>query len=245
MKKTKKTKAPTGETALDRIVAQLHAALRRETTNIVEIGNLLIESRKLLANEHGEWLPWLEENSTSAYALPNATSPPPNTSRGKCDTACCISAIYRRPFSMGWPEAITCQKRKRRYSQRPARAASIRILPSTFCDALKPPPDEPDDADKVVEAEAAEDAEIAAILDGPPPDVPPPAPNTTPDFTLRAFDQAANALKQLMTKPAARFASTAHTSGDLQGVATFIHAVADWLRETSDESPVPAAEGAR
>jgi hypothetical protein len=59
-----------------------------------------------------------------------------------------------------------------------------------ICEALKPPPDESDDADEVVAAEAAEDAEIVAILDGPPPDVPPPAPNTTPDYSLHQFDQA-------------------------------------------------------
>ena len=43
--------------------------------------------------------------------------------------------------------------------------------------------------------------EIAAILDGPPPEVPPPAPNMTPDYTLGAFHRAVEALKQLMTKP--------------------------------------------
>jgi hypothetical protein len=48
---------------------------------------------------------------------------------------------------------------------------------------------------------------------------------------LRTFDQAVNALKQLMTKPAARFASTVHTTGDLEGVESFIRAVADRLRE--------------
>ena len=57
----KKTKAPTPRsTTLDQLVAKLRTALQRETTNIIEIGNLLIESRKLL--EHGEWLPWLAKN---------------------------------------------------------------------------------------------------------------------------------------------------------------------------------------
>ena len=104
-----------------------------------------------------------------------------------------------------------------------------------ICDALASPEDDDatdDDDDDAADHDggddgAEEDAEIKAILDGPPPDVPPPAPNTTPDFTLRAFDQAVNALKQLMTKPAVRFASTVHTTGDLEGVESFIRAVAD------------------
>jgi hypothetical protein len=49
---------------------------------------------------------------------------------------------------------------------------------------------------------------------------------------LRAFDQAVNALKQLMTKPAARFAYSVHAS-DLEGVESFLRAVADRAREAA------------
>jgi hypothetical protein len=56
------SKANARKTALDQLSAKLRIALCRETTNIIEIGNLLIESRKLFADEHGEWLPWLEKN---------------------------------------------------------------------------------------------------------------------------------------------------------------------------------------
>jgi DUF3102 family protein len=62
MTKPKKSKVPERETALNRLAAKLRTALRRETTNTIEIGDILIESRKLFANGHGEWLPWLEEN---------------------------------------------------------------------------------------------------------------------------------------------------------------------------------------
>ena len=127
--------------------------------------------------------------------------------------------------------------------------ASINRAPAAICEALAPPrsePDDLDDADEAVEAaEAAEDAEIAAILEGPPPDVPPPAPNTTPDYTLHQFDQAVSALKQLMTKPAARFASTAHTTGDLRGVEpSSMLSLIDCARPATS-SPVPAGESAR
>ena len=62
MRKAKKTKVPQRRTELDRITAQLHTILRRDTTSIVEKGKLLLRSRELLADEHGEWMPWLEEN---------------------------------------------------------------------------------------------------------------------------------------------------------------------------------------
>ena len=55
-------KAPARISQLDRLAAKLRTALRRETMNIIEIGNLLIESRELFADGHGEWLPWLEKN---------------------------------------------------------------------------------------------------------------------------------------------------------------------------------------
>ena len=59
------TRAPRNVTALDRIAAKLRTALHRETTNIVEIGNLLIESRKHL--KHGRWQKWLAENFDLGY----------------------------------------------------------------------------------------------------------------------------------------------------------------------------------
>ena len=58
MTKAKKPKARL--TPLDQIAAKLHALLQRQTGDVIEIGNLLIKSREHL--EHGQWLPWLEEN---------------------------------------------------------------------------------------------------------------------------------------------------------------------------------------
>ena len=62
MKKAKKTKVPQRPTELDRIATQLRAMLRRDTVSVIEKGKLLLRSRELLADEHGEWMPWLEEN---------------------------------------------------------------------------------------------------------------------------------------------------------------------------------------
>jgi hypothetical protein len=246
MKKAKKAKTPTGKTALDRIAAQLRTVLRRETTDVILIGNLLIESRKHL--EHGEWQDWLAENFDLSYRTAVNYCDAAEYVERKSETVADFANLAQGVlywlaagyYNATEEAAILAATREHRVDQ--TRAGDI-------CEALRPPdpePDDLDDADEAVEAaEAAEDAEIAAILEGPPPDVPPPAPNTTPDYTLHQFDQAVSALKQLMTKPAARFASTAHTTGDLRGVETFIHAVADRLRETSDESPIPITESAR
>ena len=252
MKKAKKTKTAQRRTELDRIVAQMHTILRRETRDNIAIGRLLIKSRELL--EHGEWQDWLQDHFDLSY----------RTALNYCDAAEYVARksetvadfanlsptvlywLARGNYTAEQEAAILAATRKCRVDQERAYA---------ICEALRPPdseePDQPDGADEAVEGdeavEAAEDldSDITAILDGPPPDVPPPAPNTTPDFPLRDFDQAVNALKQLMTKPAAQFAGTVHTSSDLESVESFIRAVADRLRETSDESPVPAAEGER
>jgi hypothetical protein len=62
-----KKKAPQRRTELDRIVTQLRAMLRRDTTSIIEKGKLLLRSRELLADEHGQWMPWLADNFDMSY----------------------------------------------------------------------------------------------------------------------------------------------------------------------------------
>lgn len=230
----KKPKPKAHKTALDRIAAKLRTALRRETTNIIEIGDILIESRKLFANEHGEWLPWLEKNFERSERSAQRYIAAVEYVAGKSDTVSDFSNLS--PSVLHWlaaghynaeqEAAILAATREGRVNHTRAHA---------ICDALASPEDDDatdDDDDDAADHDggddgAEEDAEIKAILDGPPPDVPPPAPNTTPDFPLRAFDEAVNALKQLMTKPAARFTNTVHTTGDLQKVESFIHAVVD------------------
>jgi hypothetical protein len=52
--------APVQRTKLDDLADKLHAALRRETKDIIEIGKLLIQSHELVG--HGHWMGWLEEH---------------------------------------------------------------------------------------------------------------------------------------------------------------------------------------
>jgi Protein of unknown function (DUF3102) len=65
--KKKKTKARQRVSELDQIAAQLHTMLRRDTASVIEKGKLLLRSRELLADEHGQWMPWLEENFDMSY----------------------------------------------------------------------------------------------------------------------------------------------------------------------------------
>ena len=56
MKKPNKSQAPS---ELDVIVTQLRILLNRDTISVIEKGRLLLRSRELLADEHGQWMPWL------------------------------------------------------------------------------------------------------------------------------------------------------------------------------------------
>ena len=56
---------PQRRNELDRLTAQVHNVLRRRTRDAIEIGNLLIKSRKYL--EHGEWQAWLAEHFDLSY----------------------------------------------------------------------------------------------------------------------------------------------------------------------------------
>jgi hypothetical protein len=220
------------KTALDRLTAQIRTALRRNTKNIIEIGKLLIESREHL--DHGEWQPWLAENFDLSYdtALNYVSAAEYVARKSKNGTVpdfdnLSVTMLYWLAAGQHYNEqeeaAILAATRERRVDKHAA---------ETICDALAP--DNDTDAEDTQEAggddgaetAAEEDAEIKAILDGPPPAVPPPAPNQSPpDFTLRAFDEAIGALKRLMTKSSAQFVRTVHGTDDLENVESFIRNV--------------------
>jgi hypothetical protein len=212
----------------------LRTVLRRETTDIILIGNLLIEARRHL--DHGEWQPYLAENfDLSIRTAQNYFAAAEYVGRKKqigivADfanlSASVLYALAGGDYNEQEEAEILAQtKAGNRIDQDRAWA---------ICEALAPPDD--DDADDSDDQEddgedgddkpAVEDPEVAAILDGPPPAVPPTAPIPPPtDFALRAFDDAIGALKQLMTKPSAQFARTVHSANDLESIESFIHAV--------------------
>jgi hypothetical protein len=235
MTKAKKTKVPQRPTELDRIVKQLRTVLRRRTSDVVLAGNLLIKARKLFANEHGEWLPWLAENfDLSPRTAQRYIAAAEYVARkGKSDTvsyfanlsASVLYELAEGHFDERVEAAILAEARKRRIDEDAMWAIHEKLAPADDDDA-----DDAGDQDHGDEGRhdsgGEKDAESEAILDGPPPAVPPPAENLAPpDFALRDFDQALSALKRLMTKPSTQFAQTTHSADDLKNVESFIHAV--------------------
>jgi hypothetical protein len=225
-----KTKAPQQRTELDRIAAQLRTMLRRDTTSVIEKGKLLLRSRELLADEHGQWMPWLAENFDMSYRSAINYCKAAEYVARKSKFATVANFANLAPTVLYWlaeghytaeEEAaiLAAAKAGKRIDQDAAWA--IR-------DALAPPDDDDDEKDDDAEdseaVAAEEDPEIKAVLDGPPPAVPPSAPIPPPtDYALRTFDEAVTDLKQLVTKSVAQFSSTIHSADDLEKVEQFIN----------------------
>jgi hypothetical protein len=178
------------------------------------------------------WLPWLEENfdlsirTAQRYIAAAEYVEMRHVSHFSNLSPSVLYWLAAGHYSEQEEAAILAAARERRVDEDAVGA---------ICEKLAPPDD--DDADDAGDQDHGDedrhdrsgekDAESAAILDGPPPAVPPPAANQLPtNFALRAFDQAISALKQLMTKPSAEFAQTAHSADDLEHIESFIRAVA-------------------
>jgi len=234
---------PQRRTELDRLAAQLLRALRRETTDIIAIGKLLIACRKHL--EHGEWQPWLAENfDLSLRTAHNYVAAAEYVARVSATVAdfgnVAPGVLYELAAGSYYSEAeeaaILAASLKRRIDE--TRAGEI-------CDALAPPdsPDEPDADDDAGDDDPEDDPDIAAILAAPPPDVPPPEPADPRNFALEDFDRTVTALMRHVTKPSAQFAGTVHSADDLEKIESFIRAVADRARKA--KSPLPSRASAK
>jgi hypothetical protein len=234
--KAKKTKAPLRRTELDRIVVKLRPILHRQTTDVILAGQLLLESRELLADEHGQWMPWLAENFDLSYRTAvNYMSAAKYAARQNCNVVSHLRNVAPTVLYGLAQGDYTEQEEAEILAQAKAGMRIDQDRAWEIRKALAPPDDDDADDDDDQDHDgkdggrdgAEEDAEIGAILEGPPPAVPPPAPNLAPpDFALRDFEQAIGALKRLRTKPPRQFASTMHSAEDLEGVECFIRAVA-------------------
>jgi hypothetical protein len=260
MSKAKKTKLPQRPTALDRITAKLRAALQSQTKNLIEIGKLLIESREHL--EHGDWQAWLTENFDLSYRTAHRYVGAAEYVAAKSDTVSdfanlsptVLYELAEGRYDEKEEAAILAATRERRVDEGVADA---------ICEKLAPPANDADDAgdagddqadgdhgdgdgdhddDAIAAAKSAagakEDAEIAAILDGPP-TAPPPPPT---DYALLEFNNAIAALRRLLTKQAAQFASSLYGADDLESVESFIRAVIKAKTKTTATAEVASAE---
>jgi hypothetical protein len=219
MSKAKKTQAPT---ELDRIATRVRAALRNQTKNVIEIGKLLIESRKHL--EHGEWQVWLAENFNLTYRTAlNYTNAAEYVLKLKSETVSLFTNVAPTVLYRLAEGYYDIQEEAEILTRAKAGQRVDRDLALAICEALAlPDADDAGDDD----ADDDDDDEIEAILDRPPPAVPPPAPNPPPtDFALQDFNQAVDTLNRLKTKKPTQFAKTSHSADVLESIKSFINAV--------------------
>jgi hypothetical protein len=213
------------------ITTELHVAMHREVADIIAIGGLLIEARQHL--EHGEWLPWLEENFGSSART--ATNYMAAAALAKSAT---ISDLKLRPSALYMLGAASPGDDL--YTPE-AKAAIFQAAETRWISAdqardiayeVRPPRPEVDDeeADRQFdEAAAARKAELDNILDGQPPELP-SAPDTAPyDVIVPPFDAAVATLVHLQTKSLASFTTTTHRPDEIRAVVTFLKEVADAL----------------
>ena len=215
------------------ITQDLRIALKRETTDIIGIGDLLVEARYHL--KHGKWLPWLKkEFSLSDRSARNYMQAAKFAA--KSETVSDLgnlspSALYAISSDSGFytPEIIKVilqEAKKGRVGKDRAWEIALSLMPEE--DERKPPTSKELQQQFEQEAEAAakDKEEAEAILDGPPPDLPPAAPIVPVDFALAQFNDAIKALGELQTKSVNRFTGTTHNVDELREVAHFLFAVA-------------------
>jgi hypothetical protein len=213
------------------IASELVAALKREATDIITIGSLLIEAQEQL--DYGEWLGWLEEHFGSSDRTAENYM---NAARlaAKFET---VSNLKLRPtvlyllgkelddptsfFNRKAIKAILKAAETDWVNVERAREIAASLQP-------KPKPHEPlDDEIRTEMAAAAEmEVEIDDILAGPPPELPPAPDAIIYDVILPPFDQALATLAHLQTKPLASFVATTHEPDRIRAVIIFLQEVA-------------------
>ena len=218
------------------IASELQTALKREATDIIAIGGLLIEAQTQL--EHGEWLPWLKEHfgsSTStaenymAAAKFAAKFPTVGNLKLRPTTLYLLGTELDEPDGLYSPKAIKAI----------LKAAETEWINADRADDIARsllPPEPPETTEEETEEESQ--SEIDDILDGPPPELPPSPEATAHDVILPPFDQAVSTLAQLQTKPLTSFVATTHEPDRIRAVSIFLQEVADEIeRRRKKEAP--------
>lgn len=214
---------------LDDWTTKLRAALHRETQNIVEIGEILRKCREVAG--HGAFLYWLRHNfdlsQSTAYNYMRASEYAERQAEFATVANLAPSVLYHLAAGQIVKDVenkILEESRERRIDTE--RLSRIFLEVERARTSCKPGDDVEEDAEDVEDAKDAEDAESAAILDGPPPAVPPPQnPLAPPDMITPEFDRLIDGLKRLHTKPVAKFTKTAHSAEDLENIEHFIRDV--------------------
>jgi hypothetical protein len=222
------------------ITRELQTALKRETADIIDIGRLLNEAREYFV-EHGEWLPWLEDNfSLSISTAHNYMAA--HKFAIKFPTVVNLklrpSALYELGHDLDWRTGLFDQKAMKAIFK----AAETKYISGRqareIAEKMRRPPEPPPKSGKELMAEIAArhaTAEAArqeadVILGSAPPELPPAPATILHDVTLSPFDQAIQTLKNLQTKPFDKFTGTEHSAGDIDAISDFLRCVAHAVR---------------
>jgi hypothetical protein len=236
---------------LSAIVNDLKTELRAESESILNAGRLHIEAKEQI--KHGEWLRWLEREfdlsdrtaqnymRAARFWLKYATVSDLVVLWGAAENLS-PSALYAisEEMPLYTPEAIAAilkEAEGKRIDEDGAWeiADSLRPEEELLPDAeLEPELLIDEEAEAEAEAEYEAEAEAMAILDGPPPELPPtepaqPAGPSEPE-AWPAFEMAIGELLGLHTKPLAWFAGTKYDSEAIETVACFLHELAAKLQ---------------
>jgi hypothetical protein len=216
------------------ILAELQTAMKREATNIIAIGDLLIEAHAQV--KHGEWLDWLCEN------FERSTSTAENYMNAARFAAKfpMVGNLKLRPSALYLLGGDLANDRKAiRAILSAAETEWITAERAREIAYPKPPPptiaeieaEQGKTADEAEAEEVEEQAEVDSILDGPPPELPAAPEATVHNPILPSFDQTIKTLAFLQTKLLDSFADTAHSPDDIRAIGDFLHRVADTIQQ--------------
>jgi hypothetical protein len=194
---------------------ELHTALKRETTDIIAIGDLLVEANAQL--DHGEWLPWLAENFGSSVSTADNYLAAARLA-AKFPTVANLrlrpTALYVLGHDLASPSglydrkairAIFSEAKTKWVNAQRAREIALLLQKPKSCETIE-------EMKAKTADETAAQAETDDILDGPPPELPASPEATVHDVILPPFDQAIKTLANLQTKSLEKFAATAQGS---------------------------------
>ncbi|MBR0778742.1 DUF3102 domain-containing protein [Bradyrhizobium diazoefficiens] len=216
------------------ITSELDAALKREATNVITIGSLLIEAHEQL--DYGEWLAWLEQHF----------GPTDRTAENYMNAAR-FAARFEMVANLKLRPTVLYLLGKELdnptgFYNRKAIKAILKAAESDWVNVEraheiaaslqpKPKPLETPDEVRAEMAAAAMEAEIDDILAGAPPELPPASEAISRDVILPPFDQALATLARLQTKPLASFVPTTHELDRIRAVIVFLQEVADAIEK--------------
>jgi hypothetical protein len=225
------------------IEAELHTALKSEIANKIKVGGLLVEAKE--AVRHGEWLPWLERNfALSERSAQHYMVAFKFAAKYECgaDLKLRLNAIYELEKSDEETVGAVLQLAKTEWlnGEVVARVAEAfrRSKNAAFeneeCEAERRSEEQVEaivaaQAEATIKQEAEARAEAETILDAAPPELPltaARAPRLRDEFLTSAFQRAIKMLKDMMTKPAAKFVRADYSATDLELVANFLNQVA-------------------